>query len=173
VTNFLNFARPVQLCGDVVDLGAAVERAADECRAEAHRRGGTVTTRGTFPGVEGDEVMLRQAFSNLCRNALEAAARAEHPPDIVIEGRTDPERGTAIVTVSDNGPGIEAAAMPRLFQPFFTTRPQGTGLGLALVQKIVVSHNGRVSAANRAQGGAAFEVRLPAAGTPATKVSVS
>jgi signal transduction histidine kinase len=172
VTNFLNFARPVQLSGGLVDLGAVVERAAEECRAEAERQAGTVTIRGTFPAVEGDEPMLRQVFSNLCRNALEATARAQRPAEVVIEGRLDPAYGMVVVTVSDNGPGIEPGALSRLFQPFFTTRPQGTGLGLALVQKIVVTHNGRVSAANRQQGGATFEVRLPSAPRATTEASV-
>lgn len=173
VTNFLNFARPVQLSGGLVDLGAVIERAADEYRAEARRQGGTVTMRGVFPAVEGDEAMLRQVFSNLCRNALEATARAQRAAEVVIEGRQDPASGMVVVTVADNGPGIEPGSMGRLFHPFFTTRPQGTGLGLALVQKIVVTHNGRVTAANRPEGGAAFEVRLPAVPSAATGVSVS
>ena len=173
VTNFLNFAKPVQLSGGSVDLGNVVERVAEEYRAEAERQGGAITIRGTFPTVEGDEIMLRQAFSNLCRNALEATARARRPAEVSIEGRTDAAHGLAVVTVSDNGPGIEPGALTRLFQPFFTTRPQGTGLGLSLVQKIVVTHNGRVSAANRPEGGATFEVRLPVGLASATKVSVS
>jgi two-component system sensor histidine kinase FlrB len=65
------------------------------------------------------------------------------------------------VTVADNGPGLPDADRERLFQPFFTTRSEGTGLGLALVLKFIVTHNGQVRAANRADGGAVFTVRLP------------
>jgi signal transduction histidine kinase len=65
------------------------------------------------------------------------------------------------VTVHDNGPGIAQAARERVFQPFFTSKGNGTGLGLALVQKIVVFHNGRVVAGASADGGASLEVTLP------------
>ena len=66
------------------------------------------------------------------------------------------------ITVADNGPGLPDADRDRLFQPFFTTRSDGTGLGLALVQKFVVTHNGQVRADDRPGGGAVFTV-LPAA----------
>jgi signal transduction histidine kinase len=63
--------------------------------------------------------------------------------------------------VQDNGPGVAAEARERVFRPFFTTKKDGTGLGLALVQKIVVTHNGRVSVTGSPFGGACFQVTLP------------
>jgi signal transduction histidine kinase len=65
------------------------------------------------------------------------------------------------VSVIDNGPGVGEAASSRIFRPFFTTKARGTGLGLALVQKIVVTHNGRITAANVEPHGARFVVTLP------------
>jgi signal transduction histidine kinase len=65
------------------------------------------------------------------------------------------------VTVTDNGPGIEPAVANRMFRPFVTTKAHGSGLGLALVQKIIVTHNGRVSAASAQSGGARLAVTLP------------
>jgi len=161
VTNFLNFAKPTELELTPVDLGAMVERAAAEIRTEAQQRGGDVAVRGEFGTVEGDDVLLRQAFSNLCRNALEACLAAARPPSIAIEGVVD--RGRVQVSVIDNGPGIDAAHGDRIFRPFFTTKSTGTGLGLALVQKIVVTHNGRITARNQPDGGARFDVTLPLA----------
>ena len=67
----------------------------------------------------------------------------------------------ARVTVLDNGPGVPADAREKIFRPFFTTKKTGTGLGLALVQKIIVTHNGRVLATNSPAGGACFQVTLP------------
>jgi signal transduction histidine kinase len=161
VTNFLNFAKPTDLTLTPVDIRGIVERAAEEIRGDARSRGGDVTVVGSFGSVEGDEVLLRQAFSNLCRNALEACIDADVPPRISIDGVEDPSQKVLRITVSDNGPGIKPGAGPRIFTPFFTTKARGTGLGLALVQKIIVTHNGRVTAVNGESGGARLTVSLP------------
>ncbi len=165
VTNFLNFAKPARLALTTVDLEALAIRVTEELANEAARFGGRLTRSGRFPQVEGDEVLLRQALGNLCRNAIEASADAGAVPDVRVEGAIDAEAGAAVIRVCDNGPGIPAGAVDRLFQPFFTTKTTGTGLGLALVQKIAVTHNGLVSATNLPEGGAAFELRLPLAAT--------
>jgi len=162
VTNFLNFAKPTELTLTPVDMSLLAERAADEVRTEARARGGDVIVRGSFARVEGDEVLLRQALSNLCRNAVEACDGAKVVPRIVIEGQLDANHGLLRISVSDNGPGVPDAIAQRVFRPFFTTKAHGTGLGLALVQKIIVTHNGRVNVVNEDGGGARFVVILPA-----------
>ena len=112
--------------------------------------------------MNGDEVLLRQAFSNLARNAIEACVPLQVVPDIRFTGDRDGAARTLRVHVTDNGPGIEPAARERIFRPFFTTKPKGTGLGLALVQKIVVTHNGRVVAGDGPGGrGTTMLVTLP------------
>ena len=68
------------------------------------------------------------------------------------------------IIVQDNGPGIPPASRDRVFQPFFTSKRNGTGLGLALVQKIIVFHNGRINIDRAASGGASFQITLPRAG---------
>lgn len=161
VTNFLNFARPAQLSVAPVDLGALVDRAAAEARADRLAEGGAILSEGQFAVIDGDEVLLRQVIGNLLRNALEACARAKVTPRITVEGRIDRGQGVARVVVSDNGPGIDPAVRDHLFRPFVTTKPDGTGLGLALVQKIVVTHNGRVTATSAAGRGAVFQITLP------------
>ena len=164
VTNFLNFARPAQLTLTEVDLRAICERAADEIRSDARALGGDVDVRGDFGVIEGDEVLLRQAFSNLLRNALEACTGAAEPPRIVVQSEIDPALQLSRIVVNDNGPGIPPALRERVFRPFFTSKRNGTGLGLALVQKIIVFHNGRIVAATSPAGGASLQVTLPIAG---------
>jgi PAS domain S-box-containing protein len=159
VTNFLNFAKPAQLVLSPLDLRSIAERAAEDVRAEARGRGGQVAVRGEFPVIEGDEVLLRQAFSNVLRNAVEACVDASIIPAIVVDGRI--ESGGVRVTVDDNGPGVPLADRERIFRPFVTTKGRGTGLGLALVQKIIVTHNGRIQVASAPGGGASVQIVLP------------
>ena len=161
VTNFLNFARPAQLTLTEVDLGAICERAAEEIRPDARALGGDVEVRGEFGLVEGDEVLLRQAFSNLLRNALEACVGGAAPPQIAIQSEVDGALKLSRIAVNDNGPGIPPALRERVFRPFFTSKRTGTGLGLALVQKIIVFHNGRVQVGVSPAGGASLQLTLP------------
>ncbi|MGC4084597.1 MAG: prepilin peptidase [Vicinamibacterales bacterium] len=161
VTNFLNFAKPAQLALSDVDLRALCARVADEARDDAKKLGGDVRLVGEFGVMQGDEVLLRQAFDNLLRNAVEACAGASTVPDVVVEGSVDNARGTCTINFDDNGPGVPPASRERIFQPFLTSKKHGTGLGLALVQKIVVSHNGRVTVGSAPLGGARLQVVLP------------
>ena len=161
VTNFLNFARPAQLTLGPVDLRAVCERAAEELRAEARTLGGDITVRGDFGTLEGDEVLLRQAFSNLLRNAVEACADASLAPVVLVKSEVDAAQRLMRIVVDDNGPGIQAAQREQVFRPFFTSKRNGTGLGLALVQKIIVFHNGRITVGTSPLGGASLQVSLP------------
>src|SRR3954452_2534655 len=164
VTNFLNFARPAQLTLTDVDLRGICERAAEEIRPDARALGGDVDVRGDFVVLEGDEVLLRQAFSNLLRNALEACVGRPDPPQIVIQSDIDPAQKVSRIVVNDNGPGIAPGLREQVFRPFFTMKRTGTGLGLALVQKIIVFHNGRIVAAGSPSGGASLQITLPVSG---------
>jgi signal transduction histidine kinase len=161
VTNFLNFAKPTQLTLSPIDMGSVIARAADDIRGEVRARGGDLLLLGEFGRVDGDDVLLRQAVSNLFRNALEACVEAGVAPRIVVDGSVDREQRVVRVTVSDNGPGITASVAEGMFRPFFTTKARGTGLGLPLVQKIIVTHNGRVTAAPSDEGGARLSFTLP------------
>ena len=161
VTNFLNFARPAELTLTRIDLRVICERVAEEVRPDARAAGGDVEVRGEFAALDGDEVLLRQAFSNLLRNAVEACAGAALAPVVVIQSAIDHERGLLRIAVDDNGPGIDPEARDRVFRPFFTSKRNGTGLGLALVQKIIVFHNGRVAIGTSPFGGASLIITLP------------
>jgi signal transduction histidine kinase len=161
VTNFLNFAKPAQLTTSTVDLRTICDRAAEEMRGEARNLGGDITVRGDFGKVEGDEVLLRQAFTNLIRNAVEACSGAELAPVVVVRSELDRSSKATRIFVEDSGPGIEPSARERVFRPFFTSKRNGTGLGLALVQKIIVYHNGRITVGTSSLGGASLQVTLP------------
>ncbi len=160
VTNFLNFARPEPVTFHAVDLHDVLQRASEDVMPKGGHRC-RLEFQGRFPTVLGDDVLLRQAFSNLLRNAVEACEGAGVAPHLTVSGSVDPGHGVASVSVEDNGPGIANAIVEKVFAPFFTTKPQGTGLGLALVQKIVVTHNGRVSVGRSSAGGAKIQVTLP------------
>jgi signal transduction histidine kinase len=160
ITNFLNFARPDRVVFSRVDLGPLVARAIEEMRHDVPE--GEVTMRGTFAQIDGDEVLLRQMLMNLVRNSLDACRDAGRTPAVIVEGRVEPAERLCSVTVEDNGPGIAAEVRDHIFTPFFTTKAKGTGLGLSIVQKIAVTHNGRVAASGSpVLGGARVEVTLP------------
>ena len=113
--------------------------------------------------LEGDEHQLQQAFMNLLLNACEAAPSEGK---LKAETHSAPGRdGSSVgvyVSITDNGEGIPQEILPRLFQPFFTTKPDGTGLGLAVTQRIVKEHGGTITAESQPGQGASFRVFLPA-----------
>jgi PAS domain S-box-containing protein len=168
VTEFLRFARPLEVSRGPVALGPLVERVVAEAR-ESHPRV-ECRAEGDFPRVTGDEGLLRQALLNLVRNAAESVCeyRREGSPagHVVVRGeRTEGAGGRMVrVVVADDGPGIPEGELPKLFVPFYTTKPDGTGLGLAVVQKIAVNHGGGAEARNLPGGGAEFILTLPAEG---------
>jgi signal transduction histidine kinase len=157
VTNFLNFARPEQVNLTDVDPGVVIRRAVDDIRHELPEDT-TVTIEGEFATIDGDEMLLRQVFTNLLRNAAEAAAAMPRKPSILVTGTVDESRTQVVICVDDNGPGIPEDNREMVFRPFFTTRARGTGLGLAIVQKIVVTLDGRVTVESAPLGGARFRL---------------
>ena len=164
VTEFLKYARPLEITNEPVPLEAVVERVVSDV-TEA-KPGVRVSTAGVFGSVPGDEGLLRQALLNLARNAAEACADTAGGGQVLLKGELvrAEDGGLQRIVILDNGPGIEEASLSKLFRPFYTTKADGTGLGLAVVQKIIVQHGGQVEARNRSEGGAAFMVTLPLCG---------
>jgi len=161
VTEFLKYARPLDISDESVLLDPVIERVVNEV-GEAHTSV-RIRAEGQFGCVHGDEGLLRQALLNLVRNAAEACTDAPNGGRVILRGeaRDSDDASLQRILVFDNGPGIAPAALRKLFHPFFTTKASGTGLGLAVVQKIIVQHGGHVEAHNRPEGGAAFIVTLP------------
>jgi signal transduction histidine kinase len=161
ITEFLKYARPLEIPDERVPLQTLTERVVAEVKeALPHVK---IRWEGAFGDAGGDEGLLRQALLNLARNAAEACALAADGGQVTVRGEIvrGEEAGVQRICVGDNGPGIPADVLPKLFRPFFTTKAKGTGLGLAVVQKIIVQHGGQVEVRNRPEGGAEFIVTLP------------
>ena len=110
--------------------------------------------------VQIDTMLLKRCVDNLVRNALQALRDAERRDGLVtVAART--ERGHAVLEVSDNGPGIPDKARTSVFDPYYTTKTDGTGLGLPIVKKIVLEHGGEVRCGRAGQGGASIQLWLP------------
>jgi PAS domain S-box-containing protein len=131
--------------------------------AEMRRVRLTVETKPALPPVQGDRVQLQQVILNLLLNAMDAV-NGNSPAKrlVVLQARS---AGPAVeVTVSDNGHGIPADHLARVFEPFFTSRPKGLGMGLAISRSIIEVHGGRLWAENNPAGGATFTFTLPVSG---------
>jgi signal transduction histidine kinase len=164
VTEFLRFAKPLEICYETVGMQTLVERVAAESQEGAPQS--AVVAEGSFTDVPGDEALLRQALINLVRNGIEAAREAGATPRVVISGTIEELAGRAWqrIRVADNGPGVSERDLPKIFLPFFTTKSEGTGLGLAVVQKIALQHGGSIEARNQSAPGAASEAGGPCGG---------
>jgi signal transduction histidine kinase len=120
-----------------------------------------------LPPVLGDKVQLQQVVLNLIMNATEAMSQTS-PQQRIIILRTQPKDNTIRVAVQDFGPGIDSAKLSDIWQPFFTTKTTGLGIGLSICSSIISAHGGRIWAENNPDGGATFSFELPVmiAGNP-------
>ena len=156
VSDFLNFARPQGSAREPVDVLALIQ----DCASESHVALTTNVTGTDFTAL-GDPTALRQAFSNLLRNTAEAAKSA---PSVHLDLSGSPK--TLHLTLTDNAGGIPAENLAKIFIPFFTTKAHGTGLGLALVHRIVTEHGGTIAVESpvtqaNGQTGTRFTLTLP------------
>lgn len=163
VTDFLNFARPQDLTLAKVDLRAIIESCTNEVESQLLDPTIEFKIEGESTELAGDESLLRRAFINLFRNAAEAIDAHSPVKQIVVAVSVDsgPDRRYAHIRVGDTGTGIAPEDLNRIFIPFFTTKSRGYGIGLALVQKIVVAHGGDVSVERSDALGTVFHCRLP------------
>ncbi len=153
ITQLLNLIRDQPLKTGPVDLGQLVLEALSSVRT------GIVFTPPPAFDVQGDATQLRQVVVNLAQNATHFAGAGGR-----VEVTLQATPLDAILTVDDDGPGIDPTIRNRIFEPLVTTRPGGIGLGLALVRRVVERHGGVVSASRGPLGGARFTVQLPLKG---------
>ncbi|HEY1418117.1 MAG TPA: ATP-binding protein, partial [Myxococcaceae bacterium] len=145
-----------------LDMNATIEDAMALARPEAqrHRVSIELALSPELPPVLGDRVQLQQVLLNLVLNAVHAMDGTAGPREVRV--CSEPKDGTVRVAVEDRGPGLDPAALDRMFEPFFTTRPGGMGMGLAISRRIVEAHGGTLWASLRDGGGASFQFTLPA-----------
>ena len=114
-----------------------------------------------LPAVIGNPVQLQQVVSNLVSNAIDAMASPSGRPQVLRVTSRPHEFGEVLVSVEDTGPGLDPREGERIFEPFFSTKPNGMGMGLMFCRSIVEAHGGRLWARNRPEGGAVFHFSLP------------
>ncbi|MFQ5828949.1 MAG: nitrogen regulation protein NR(II) [Candidatus Methylomirabilia bacterium] len=158
VENFLRFSRPSVPEVKPLDLNALVERVLSLVAFEAADRGVTIETHfdSALGSVSGDEGQLAQVFLNLAINALQAM-----PSGGTLTVTTERQNGWAEVAVKDTGGGIREELLPHVFDPYFTTRPGGVGLGLAIAHRIVEGHQGTIDVESKVGAGTGIVVSLP------------
>jgi PAS domain S-box-containing protein len=164
VTDFLNFARPVNPSILEVDLDALLQSVIGDVRNSRPGNYELIRTSQVRAIAGCDATLVRQMFLNLLLNAIEAATETREAKGritVAMEKISERDSQSVRIVIEDNGPGIPVHDLTKIFYPFFTTKPRGTGLGLSLVQKIVMAHNGRIEAQNAEPHGARFLVTLP------------
>ncbi len=169
--NFLAYGRPLQLSLAPTDLATVVAKTLEdlaETAAQARVRF-DIRLPAARPTVLADANLLKSAVWNLVQNGIQAMERngGTLGVSVAVEGGTPEDLPRRVVlTVEDEGPGIAAPDLDRLFDPYFSKKEGGVGLGLAMVKRIAEEHGGRVEVSNRGEGvaGARFRLSLPAAG---------
>lgn len=148
---------------DGVDITEVIREVMTLARGEAERGRAEISTRlqDSLPLVDADRVQVQQVLLNLVVNAVEAMSTSNTAQrEIVVEALRG-ETGDVVVSVRDSGPGFDDALMAKVFDPFYTTKSNGIGMGLAICRSIIEAHDGRLWAEHNAPSGANFQFSLP------------
>jgi C4-dicarboxylate-specific signal transduction histidine kinase len=146
-----------------VDMNEAIREVIEVTRGEAVKNGASVETalgRG-LPLIEGDRVQLQQVVLNLIVNAVQAMGGVADGPRELFITTTCAEPDGVLVAVKDSGPGLAPASLERLFDPFYTTKPEGLGMGLSICRSIIEAHGGRLWVTANLPQGAIFHFTMP------------
>ena len=160
VDQFMRLAGPSELNLAPVDLAKIVRHVCDLLQPEAATRHIEITDQLSpdLPPLMADGGQLIQALLNLVINSLQAI---EQQGRVAIAARR--EGDGCLIEVRDSGPGVPQDRLTTIFEPYFTTKPQGKGIGLWIAQQIITAHHGSIHAANAPEGGAVLTIRLPLA----------
>jgi C4-dicarboxylate-specific signal transduction histidine kinase len=145
-----------------IDLNDTIRESIDLVSGYVRARGGDIVTTLAHGGllVLGDRIQLQQVLLNLIVNAADATEDLEESQRKIVV-RTARNMDSAEIEIADNGSGILAGKMGEVFKPFYTTKPNGMGMGLPIARTIIEAHGGQISAENRAGRGALFRITLP------------
>jgi two-component system NtrC family sensor kinase len=158
LNDLLSYARPRPPNFHPADLNTTVEQAVELSRQQVRTKPIEVkfVPNPSLPPVEHDPTLIQQVILNLLLNGIQAISG---PGEVRVELLQDHD--SVLIQVADTGRGISAEALPKIFKPFFTTRKEGTGLGLSLANGIVQSHAGRIEVSSAPDKGTQFKVFLP------------
>ena len=158
VEHFVRLAGPSALDLESVDLSRVINHVCELLRPEAAARQIEIVAQvgNGLPDLQADPVRLTQALVNLVINAVQAVER-----NGLVEVTAAHADNAISVAIRDNGPGIPPEKVASIFEPYFTTKPEGSGLGLWIAQQIVTAHGGTLRAENRSERGAVFTMLLP------------
>jgi signal transduction histidine kinase len=157
--NFLSYARPLQLSPDGHDLNRFLEEICVFMQSEAEARGITLSRDldPLLPTVDFDTAQLRQAVLNIMSNAQQAVSEGGV---VRVQTRVG-SAGEVRISISDTGPGMTPEILARIFQPFYSHREGGTGLGLPIARRVVEAHSGRIEVESEPGRGTTFHIFLP------------
>ena len=132
-------------------------------RSEAIKNGISIQTRlmEDLQAVRADRVQVQQVVLNLTLNAIDAVSSVNKGPRELLISTEQSQAGGALVSVRDSGPGIDPEHIERVFEAFYTTKPSGVGMGLAICRSIIEAHGGRLWAEPNKPKGAVFQFTLP------------
>jgi len=156
ITNFLSYGKPMRLATAPFDATELARDVARELAPEAALRGVEIAVAGGEAGLTADRNLLKSAFLNVALNAVQMV-----PPGGRVSIATESDARQVRVRFDDTGPGIPPEHLSKIFEPYFSTRDAGVGLGLAMTRKIVHDHGGELTAENLPAGGTRFTFALP------------
>ena len=163
ITGLMDLTKKQPLRKEPMDINEAIQEVSVLTHGEARKYGVSLSTKlaPQLAYVEGDRVQLQQVVLNLAINAVQAMSGAdEGPRELLISTEGIEDEGVR-VGVQDTGPGLSPESLPRLFDPFYTTKAGGVGMGLAICQSIVEAHGGRLWATSCEPRGALFQFTVP------------
>jgi signal transduction histidine kinase len=154
LNEFINYSRPREVRPTIVQLGEIVGEVSRALQFDLEEKMLRLRIQEKLPVIQADEQLLRQCLFNLLLNAVQAADRGG---EIEVASFRENGRG-ATIEIRDNGPGVPQEQRQEIFKPYFTTHQKGTGLGLAVVQQIVLAHGWEITCLPNEPRGAIFRI---------------